>query len=97
MDPSWLGRRVALYGPRPALSGTYAELATCPDAALVALPDGLDFVTAAAVLAQGLTAYLLIHRAARIRADQVVLIHAAAGGVGLIATQLMPRPPRRTG
>lgn len=88
VDPAWRGRRVALYALPPAVSGTYAELATCPEAALVPLPDGLDVITAAAVLAQGLTAYLLIHRAARIRADQVVLIHAAAGGVGLLAVQL---------
>jgi len=88
VDPAWRGRRVALYAPPPAVSGTYAALATCPVAALMPIPDGLDFVTAAAVPAQGLTAYLIIHRAARIRADQVVLIHAAAGGVGLLAVQL---------
>jgi NADPH2:quinone reductase len=88
VDPAWRGRRVALYAPPPAVSGTYAELATCPAAALMPLPDELDFVTAAAVPAQGLTAYLMIHRAARIRSNQVVLIHAAAGGVGLLAVQL---------
>lgn len=89
VDPAWRGRRVALYAPRPAVSGTYAELAICPVAALMPLPDGLDFVTAAAVPAQGLTAFLLVHRAARIRAGQAVLIHAAAGGVGLLAVQLV--------
>jgi NADPH2:quinone reductase len=91
VDPTWRGRRVALYASPPAVSGTYAELATCPATALMALPDGLDFITGAAILAQGLTAYLLVHRAARIRADQVVLIHAAAGGVGLLAVQLARR------
>jgi NADPH2:quinone reductase len=88
VDPAWRGRRVALYAPPPTVSGTYAELATCPVEALLPLPDGLDFVTAAAVPAQGLTAHLLVHRAARVHAGQVVLIHAAAGGVGLIAIQL---------
>lgn len=89
VDPAWVGRRVALYVPPPApVPGTYAQLAACPVAALVLLPDGLDFVTAAAVLAQGLTAYLMVERAARIRADQIVLVHAAAGGVGLLAVQL---------
>jgi NADPH2:quinone reductase len=88
VDAAWRGQRVALYAARSVVSGTYAELATCPAAALLPLPDRLDFVTAAAVPAQGLTAYLLVHRAARIRADQVVLIHAAAGGVGLLAVQL---------
>ena len=91
VDPGWRGRRVTFYAPPPATSGTYADLATCPAAALMPLPDGLDFVTAAAIPAQGLTAYLMIHRAARIRADQVVLVHAAAGGVGLLAVQLARR------
>jgi NADPH2:quinone reductase len=88
VEASWRGRRVALYASRPAVSGTYADFATCPATALAPLPEELDFVTGAAILAQGLTAYLMVHRAARVRADQVVLIHAAAGGVGLIAVQL---------
>lgn len=91
VDPAWCGRRVALYASPPAVSGTYAELATCPVTALWPLPDGLDLLTAAAIPAQGLTAHLMIHRAARIRAEQVVLVHAAAGGVGLLAVQLMRR------
>ena len=91
VDPAWYGRRVALYAPPPAVSGTYADFATCPVAALAPLPGELDFVTAAGILAQGLTAYLMIHSAARVRADQVVLIHAAAGGVGLLAVQLARR------
>src|SRR5262245_13373727 len=72
VDPAWRGRRVALYAAPPAVSGTYAELATCPADALMPLPDRLDFVTAAAVPQQGLTAYLLTYRAARIRPEQVV-------------------------
>ncbi len=91
VDPTWRGRRVALYASPPAVSGTYADMATCPVSALMPLPDGLDWVTAAAIPLQGLTASLMVHRAARIRADQVVLIHAAAGGVGLLAVQLMRR------
>ena len=91
VDPAWRGRRVMLYASPTAVSGTYAEFATCPTTALWPLPDVLDFLSAAAIPAQGLTAHLLIYRAARIRADQVVLIHAAAGGVGLIAVQLMRR------
>jgi NADPH2:quinone reductase len=91
VDPTWRRRRVAFYATPPAVTGTYAELATCPVTALMPLPDALDFVTAAAIPQQGLTAYLLVHRAARIRPHQVVLIHAAAGGVGLLAVQLMRR------
>lgn len=91
VDPAWRGRRVAFYAAPPATSGTYAEFATCPAEALWPLPDALDFVTAAAIPAQGLTAHLLVHRAARVRPEQVVLVHAAAGGVGLLAVQLMRR------
>lgn len=93
VDPAWRGRRVALFAPQPAVSGTYADFATGPVSALMTLPDEVDFITGAAIPQQGLTAYFLVHRAARIRAGQVVLIHAAAGGVGLLAVQLV----RRTG
>ena len=95
VDPSWRGRRVAFHAPPPAVSGAYAELATCPVPALMPLPEGLDFVTAAAIPQQGLTALLLVRDAARIRAGQVVLIHAAAGGVGLLAIQLARRSGAR--
>ncbi|MGH7726922.1 MAG: zinc-binding dehydrogenase [Candidatus Eiseniibacteriota bacterium] len=88
VDASWRGRRVAIHAPPPDGSGTYAEFATCSVAALLPLPNGLDMVTAAAIPQQGLTAYLLVRRAARIRPEQVVLIHAAPGGVGLLAVQL---------
>src|SRR5687768_7214060 len=82
VEAAWRGRRVALFA---AGIGTYADLVTCPVGALMALPDALDLVTAAAVPQQGLTAYLMVHRAVRLRPEQVVLVHAAAGGVGLIA------------
>jgi NADPH2:quinone reductase len=91
VDSALRGRRVAFYASPPAVSGAYAEFATCPAAALLPLPDRIDFVTGAAIPAQGLTAVFLVHRAARIRADQTVLIHAAAGGVGLLAVQLARR------
>ena len=91
VDPSWRGRRVALHAPPPAVSGTYADFATCPVSALMPLPDHLHFVTAAAIPQQGLTALLLIRCAARIHAGQILLVHAAAGGVGLLAVQLARR------
>jgi NADPH2:quinone reductase len=59
------------------------------------LPDALDDITAAAIPQQGLTAWFLVHRAARVRAGQIVLIHAAAGGVGLLAVQLARRAGAR--
>ena len=91
VDSSWRGRRVALHAPPPEGSGTYADLVRCPTTTLLPLPDTLDFVTAAAIPQQGMTAFLLVRRAARIREDQVVLVHAAAGGVGLLAVQLARR------
>jgi NADPH2:quinone reductase len=91
VDAAWKGRRVVLYAAPPAVSGTYAELATCPVSAVVELPESVGFETGAAILAQGLTAHLLVHRAARVRAGEVVLVHAAAGGVGLLAVQMARR------
>jgi NADPH2:quinone reductase len=93
VDPAWRGKRVAWYAAPPAASGTYAERARCPVSALMLLPDEdeLAMITAAAIPAQGLTAHLLVHRAARIRADTVVVIHAAAGGVGQLVVQLARR------
>jgi len=55
---------------------------------LIALPDDISFVTAAAVLLQGLTAQYLVRDSHKILRDQSVLVHAAAGGVGLLLTQL---------
>jgi NADPH2:quinone reductase len=91
VDPAWRGRRVALFARAVDVSGTYAELTTCPVEALSPLPESLDFVTGAAILAQGLTALIMVRHAARVRAGQIVLVHAAAGGVGLLAIQLARR------
>lgn len=55
---------------------------------LIALPDDISLETAAAVLLQGLTAQYLVRDSHAIRPDQSVLVHAAAGGVGLLLTQL---------
>src|SRR5579863_4019630 len=55
---------------------------------LIALPDDIPFETAAAVLLQGLTAQYLVRDSHAIRAGQSALVHAAAGGVGLLLTQL---------
>ena len=55
---------------------------------LIALPDDISCETAAAVLLQGLTAQYLVRDSHEIRSNQSVLVHAAAGGVGLLLTQL---------
>jgi len=78
------GDRVA-YGTGPL--GAYSEVRCMPADKLHKLPDGIDFKTGAAMMLQGMTtAYLLLHTYP-VQAGDKVLIHAAAGGVGLIACQ----------
>src|SRR5258708_9471633 len=67
--------------------GAYAEECVVPADCLVHLPDAIDFETAAASMLKGLTAQYLLRRTFRVEAGQTVLVHAAAGGVGLILTQ----------
>jgi NADPH:quinone reductase len=89
VDPGWLGRRVAFWAPRT--SGTYAEYAAAPVAALFALRDDLSFSLGAALPAQGLTAYGLSHVVTALAPGQTALVHAAAGGVGALLVQLLRR------
>jgi NADPH2:quinone reductase len=65
-------------------AGAYAERRVVPTAALVALPDDIDDVSAAALMLKGLTAQYLLKEVHRVRRGDVVLVHAAAGGVGSI-------------
>jgi NADPH2:quinone reductase len=81
------GDRVAWNGTH----GTYAEFACAPAADLLKIPDGMGFEQAAAVLLQGLTAHYLSHDTHAIQAGEMVLIHAGAGGVGLLLTQMSKR------
>jgi len=67
--------------------GAYAEESLVPAKYLVRLPDAIDFETGAAMLLKGLTAQYLLRRTFRVQAGHTILIHAAAGGVGLILTQ----------
>jgi NADPH2:quinone reductase len=66
----------------------YAELTTAPEQELLVLPERVSFDEGAGLLVQGLTAWHLIHTMGRLSSGQSVLIHAAAGGVGLLAVQL---------
>jgi NADPH:quinone reductase len=68
--------------------GSYAEYATVPAARLVKVPDGVDLKIAAAVMLQGMTAHYLAHSTYPLKAGDAALIHAAAGGVGLLLTQM---------
>src|SRR5258706_6164082 len=54
---------------------------------VVVLPDDVDEETAAALMLKGMTAAYLLHRTHRVRAGETVLVHAAAGGVGLFLCQ----------
>ncbi|MBO9202538.1 MULTISPECIES: quinone oxidoreductase family protein [Niastella] len=67
--------------------GAYAEESLVPAHYLVHLPDTIDFETGAAMLLKGLTAQYLLRRTFKVEAGHTILIHAAAGGVGLILTQ----------
>jgi NADPH2:quinone reductase len=67
--------------------GSYAEERIVPAHFLVPLPDAIDFETGAAMMLKGLTAQYLLRRTVRVEAGHTVLVHAAAGGVGLILTQ----------
>lgn len=78
-------------GDRVAYSsvmGSYAEYASVPVAKLVPVPGGVDDRSAAAAMLQGMTAHYLSHTTYPIKKGDTVLIHAAAGGVGLLLTQM---------
>ena len=66
---------------------SYAEQVAVPATAAVAVPDGVDDETAAAAMLQGMTAHYLLHSTYPVKAGDVVLVHAAAGGMGLLLTQ----------
>jgi NADPH2:quinone reductase len=84
------GERVAYVGSGGAFyenTGAYAEARNIPARVLVRLPAGITERTAAAVLLKGLTASMVIHRCHTPRKGDVILIHAAASGVGLLLVQ----------
>lgn len=78
------GERVA-YAGGPI--GAYAEVRLIPAERVVALPDEISERQAAAMMLQGMTAQYLLRRTYRVQPGDTILVHAAAGGVGLIACQ----------
>jgi NADPH2:quinone reductase len=68
--------------------GSYAEYALVPTAQLVKVPDGITPEQAAAAMLQGMTAHYLAHSTYSLKAGDTCLIHAGAGGVGLLLTQM---------
>lgn len=79
------GDHVAWNGTR----GTYAEYACAPARDLLHVPAGMSLDDAAAVLLQGMTAHYLIYDTYRVQRGNTVLVHAGAGGVGLLITQML--------
>jgi len=77
------GDRVAYAGP----IGGYAEIRLIDAERLVKLPDAISSEQAAAAMLQGMTVHMLLRRVYPVKAGNTILIHAAAGGVGLIACQ----------
>ncbi|CAG9222210.1 MULTISPECIES: quinone oxidoreductase family protein [Burkholderia] len=78
------GDRVAYVGQPP---GAYAQERVMPAERLVKLPDAIGYDDAASVMLQGLTAHYLLRRTYPVKAGDTILIHAAAGGVGLLVCQ----------
>lgn len=79
------GDRVAYTSNGPI--GSYCEARVLPRSRLVRLPDGIDEETAGAIMVKGCTVEYLVRRTYRVKAGDKVLLHAAAGGVGLLACQ----------
>jgi NADPH2:quinone reductase len=80
-----VGDRVAWTG----VPGSYADRVVVPAERAVPVPDDVDLTDAAAVLLQGLTAHYLSHSTYPVRQGDLAVVHAAAGGVGQLLTQLV--------
>ncbi|HYG09927.1 MAG TPA: quinone oxidoreductase [Pyrinomonadaceae bacterium] len=86
-----VGDRVAYAG----VVGSYAEYAPVPAARLVKMPDGIDAQTGAAAMLQGMTAHYLSTSTYPLKSGDTALVHAAAGGVGLLLIQMAKRAGAR--
>lgn len=75
--------------------GSYAEYAVVPAEKLVKVPKRMDLRVAAAVMLQGMTAHYLSHSTFALKKGDTALVHAAAGGVGLLLTQMVVRAGAR--
>ena len=86
------GERVIDWSPGDRVAwamtvGSYAEYALVPEAKLVRVPDGVNTRTAAAIMLQGMTAHYLTRSTFPLKSGDTALVHAAAGGAGLLITQ----------
>ena len=87
-----VGRDVTVFRPGDRVAygnalGAYAEWRVLPADRLVHLPDGIDFDTGAAMMLQGMTVRYLLKQTFRVHRGVTILVHAAAGGVGLMLCQ----------
>ncbi|MGI8860567.1 MAG: medium chain dehydrogenase/reductase family protein [Rubrobacteraceae bacterium] len=83
VDREMVGRRVAALTEK----GAWADRVALDASKLVTVPEGLDPADAVAVVTNGVTAWQMVHRAAKVRAGQTVLVHGASGGVGTLLVQ----------
>jgi NADPH:quinone reductase len=79
-----IGERIAYVHSKP---GAYADVRNIPAERVVKVPRGVSDEEAAALMLKGLTAHYLLRRTHRVMRGEAILVHAAAGGVGLILTQ----------
>lgn len=84
VNETLLGTRVAALTE----TGAWAERVALPATQLVAVPAGIEPADAVAVVTNGVTAWQLLHRAARVQPGQTLVVHGAAGGVGMLLVQL---------
>jgi NADPH2:quinone reductase len=84
VEPAVVGTRVAAA----TKTGGWASYALVAAADLVPVPDKVDPVEAETVVVNGITAYQMLHRSARVQAGSTILVHGASGGVGSILVQL---------
>jgi NADPH2:quinone reductase len=84
VDPALLGRRVAAL----TKTGGWASHVLLPARDVIAVPEDLDPVDVEALIVNGVTAWQMLHRTARVRPGQTVLVHGASGGVGTTLVQL---------
>jgi NADPH:quinone reductase len=85
---SWKPGEPVFYHTSWRRDGSYAEFNVAPAHTFARIPDGTSFVDAATLPCAGLTAYSALYRRLHIREGDIVLVHAAAGGVGGFAVQL---------
>ena len=92
------GAGTVLEGPREgervvwaAAPASYAERCAVPAKNAVTMPDGVSAEQAAAVMLQGMTAHYLCHSTYAVQPGDVAVVHAAAGGVGLLLTQMVKK------